>query len=203
MDKRKLHHRLVWLRRVPAFLFLGLAVFFAITAIFALRANNQKMVELRDAVFAADEQAGDVEGSLRALREHVYAHMNTNLSSGENTIHPPLQLKYTYERLAKAEQDKLQSTNAELYDAATKYCEARFPAGQLANGRVQCVAQYIDERGQGETVVSVPEELYKFDFVSPYWSPDLAGWSLVLSGLALIVFVLRIAGELFLKRATN
>lgn len=203
MDKKSLRQILILIRKVPAIVFLSLAVIFAITAIFSLRANNQKMIELRDAVFVADEQNGDVEGALKALREHVYAHMNTDLSSGENSIHPPLQLKYTYERLAKAEQKKVQSSNAELYDEATKYCEARFPAGQLANGRVQCVARYIDEHSQGKLSVTVPDDLYKFDFVSPAWSPDLAGWSIVLAVLFTILFIARLAGEFILRKATK
>lgn len=201
MHKRQLRYLLKRLRTVPAFLFLAMAVFFGIVAIFALRANNQKMIELRDAVFMADEQNGDIEGALRNLREHVYAHMNTNLSAGENAIYPPIQLKHTYERLVAAEQSKLQETDSDLYIAATKYCEARFPAGQLANGRVQCVARYLDEHSDpGESPSSVPEDLYKFNFVSPSWSPDLAGWSLVLAGLSLLLFIIRVASEMFIKR---
>lgn len=200
MHKRKLHHYLVALRQVPTFLLLGLAVLFGVVSIFALRSNNQRMVDLREAVYVADEQNGDVEGALRELREHVYAHMNTNLSAGENAIYPPIQLKYTYERLEAAEQAKLKNTNADLYNAATKHCEALFPAGQLANGRVQCVARYLDEHSApGQSPKSVPEDLYKFNFVSPRWSPDLAGWSLVLTALLLLLFVARVIGEIFIK----
>lgn len=189
---------LVELRVISTVAVLAIAVFFAVVAIVALRANNTRMIELRDAVYQADEQGGDVEGALRDLREHVHGHMNTNLTSGENAIYPPIQLKYTYERLLEKEQDKLKGTDA--YQKATKYCEARFPAGQLAGGRVQCVAKYIDDHtNPGQDPVSIPEDLYKFDFVSPKWSLDLAGISLLFAILFGGLFVLRVLAELLIK----
>jgi hypothetical protein len=44
------------------------------------------MIELREQVFEADKEDGDVEGALRELREHVHSHMNTDLASGENAV---------------------------------------------------------------------------------------------------------------------
>lgn len=198
MNKRKLHHALVELRVISTLGLLVAAVFFGVIAIFALRANNTKMIELRDAVYTADRSNYDVEEPLRNLREHVHGHMNTNLTNGENAIYPPIQLEYTYERLVEREQGKLKGTD--VYEKATKYCEARFPAGQLANGRVQCVAKYIEDNSElGNEVIEIPEDLYKFDFVSPTWSPDLAGWSLLLAALFGILFVLRAASELIIR----
>src|SRR5690606_19457614 len=130
------HHDLVTVRHFPKLLLLGLALLFALVAVFALRANNQKMLELRDAVFVADEQNGDIEAALTELREHVHSHMNTNLTAGENAIKPPIQLKYEYERLVEQEKQKLNSDNATLYTEAQDYCEPRFPAGALRSGRV-------------------------------------------------------------------
>src|SRR5690606_12539556 len=133
---RSLHHKLTQLRHFPKLMLLALALLFAVTAIFALRANNQRMLELREAVFVADQQGGDIEAALKDLREHVHGHMNTNLSAGDNAIKPPIQLKYTYERLVEEEKSKLSSTNAKLYTEAQDYCEPRFPAGTLRSGRV-------------------------------------------------------------------
>jgi hypothetical protein len=73
----------------------------------ALRHNNETMVKLRTAVYEADKNSGDVNTTLNKLRKYVYAHMNTDLSSGGNTIKPPIQLQHTYERLQAAEQKKL------------------------------------------------------------------------------------------------
>ena len=38
---------------------------------------------------------------------------------------------------------------------------------------------------------NIPDSLYKFDFVSPTWSPDLAGWSLLVAIVSGTFLVLR------------
>lgn len=178
-----------------------MALLLFVTAIFALRANNQRMLELREAVFAADEQDGDVETALRNLREHVYAHMNTDLAAGENAIRPPIQLKYRYERLAAAEQEKLKvGSNGDIYAQAQTYCEQKFPSGFSGSNRLPCIREYLDTHGAAPVEdVSIPEDLYKFDFVSPRWSPDLAGLSIVGGVLCLIAFAVFASGEYLLR----
>ena len=42
--------------------------------------------------------------------------------------------------------------------------------------------------------------LYEFDFLSPTWSPDLAGWSLVLAVLTSLGFVMSWLNNIFSKR---
>lgn len=196
MNKKKLHYRLVQIKHFPKIVLLLTAVVFALVAVFSLRANNQRMLELRQAVFTADEQDGDIEGALRDLREHVYGHMNTNLSSGENAIKPPIQLKFEYERLLEKEKAKVNSVNANLYTEAQNYCEPLNPAGTLRTTRISCIEDYVDRNArQSVELRPIDESLYKFDFVSPSWSPDLAGWSIVISVLSLATFVVLIIVE--------
>ncbi len=202
MYKNQAHKLLTKLRRAPYWALLVLAGVLFVTSAFALRANNQKMLELRQAVFTADEQNGDIEGALRDLREHVYAHMNTDLAVGDNAIRPPIQLKYRYERLVEAEQAKLQATsNEDLYIAAQNYCEQQFPSGFSGSNRLPCIREYLDTHGgdAGEETV-IPEDLYKFDFASPRWSPDLAGLTLLGGILSLIAFVVFALGEFVLRK---
>lgn len=203
MHKRKLRYLLKRLRLVPPLLLLVVPLFFGAVSVFALRANNQRMIELRAAVFAADEQGGDVEDALRALREHVHAHMNTSLTSGDNAIRPPIQLKYTYERLVAAEQAK-QSGNAGLITEAQEYCERTQPQSFYGAGRLDCIRQYLDEHGvQTAEAVDIPEDLYKFDFASPAWSPDLAGWSLVLTVVSSLAVAVRLLIEYAIRYELN
>jgi hypothetical protein len=185
MNKRQLHYAWTRLRGIKPWYFLALAVVSAITCAFALRENNLRMVELRQAVYAADKDNSDVEGALRALREHVYAHMNTSLATGTN-VRPPVQLKYTYERLVAAKQAANQSSgsNEDIYGQAQKYCEQAIPDGFSGRYRLSCIQTFVKQRSLGSTPttdVSVPKNLYQFDFASPSWSPDLAGWSMVAS----------------------
>ena len=56
-----------------------------------------------------------------------------------------------------------------------------------------CVQNYVVNHGGAQTNANVPAGLYEFDFVSPTWSPDLAGWSLLATILLAIIFVIRLA----------
>jgi hypothetical protein len=163
----------------------------------ALRANYMTMTELRKEVYVADEKNGDVEGALRKLREHIYAHMNTNLSSG-SSVYPPLQLKFTYERLLASVQADSKANNAQVYTDAQAYCERLYPQSFSGGPRVPCIKDYV--ASHGVQVPTVPDGLYKFDFVSPRWSPDFAGWSLVVTLAIALLLALRVATPFLLKR---
>jgi hypothetical protein len=153
-------------------------------SVFALRENNLHMVKLRDAVYAADKNDGDVQGALTNLQRYVTAHMNTNLSSGNTSVYPPIQLKYTYDRLRAA---NLQASNASVYNDAQKYCEAQNSTDFSGRNRVPCIEQYVESHGVQPK--PIPDAMYKFDFISPIWSPDLAGWSLLAALLFAILGV--------------
>jgi hypothetical protein len=167
---------------------------FGLVALFSLRANNLTMIRLRDEVFIADKNGGDVEASLRALREYVYGHMNTSLVSGENPIRPPIQLKYTYERLVTAEKERTKVKNAGVYDEATIACEAQYGQGKIQE-RAKCVSDFVAARGVTEIEEPIPDALYKFDFTSPRWSPDIAGLSLLISGVCFVGFIIRFLSD--------
>lgn len=155
------------------------------------------MVTLRAAVFKADEDNSNTEEALRELREYVFAHMNTNLSSGPNAVKPPIQLKYRYERLAAAEKAAYEAAAAKMVATAEATCVAQFPGSVFSQARLNCARNYAAANPVAQK--SIPDDLYKFDFVSPKWSPDLAGWSIVLSVLFLVLFVLRFSSELVIR----
>lgn len=198
MNKHYLHHLWRKLQPLNHWLFFGLFLVSSLLSVYALRANNLEMVRLREAVVRADETNGDVEKALQTLRQHVHGHMNTNLSSGDFAIKPPIQLKYRYERLITAERERVAAVNAKIYTDAQADCERRFPAGLSGSGRIPCIQEYVTAHGAKEQ--PIPDELYKFDFVSPIWSPDLAGWSMVLSGLLLLIALVRFGLERWMRR---
>jgi hypothetical protein len=196
MDKRYLHH--VWrkLRPISYWYFLLLFVVFGVIGAFALRQNNLTAIRLRDQVAKVDKENGDVEMALRELRAHVYGHMNANLSSGTGIQHP-VQLKYRYERLVAAEKARVDNANKNIYTKAQRYCERKYPASTSGGPRVPCIAEYVTKNGEKQK--SIPDDLYKFDFVSPIWSPDLAGFSILLSGIFLLLFLIPFGMERWLK----
>ncbi|HVO86610.1 MAG TPA: hypothetical protein VMT23_02660 [Candidatus Binatia bacterium] len=183
-----------WLRQLPRQTFFPFLVIFLISGLVcltSLRHNNSTMLKLRNEVYTADKNNTDVNAALNNLRDYVYAHMNTNLSTGTN-IKPPIQLKYTYQRLEAAAQQ--QASNSGLYTEAENYCQSVIPGSVsfYGAGRISCVTDYINSHG-GKSVAPIPVALYEFDFKSPTWSPDLAGWSLVvviLSAAGAIIIIL-------------
>src|SRR5256885_13361455 len=127
MSKKQLKNLWAKIRPLRPRYFLAVVLITGAVSVYALRQNNLTMIHLRSKVATADEQNGDVEAALRNLREFVYSHMNTNLSSGNNPIKPPIQLKYRYDRLVQAEKDKTAASNAQVYTAAQAYCEKQVP----------------------------------------------------------------------------
>jgi hypothetical protein len=199
MDKRKLHHVGKVLRTFSAWYFLIAFLLCGAVTVLALRQNNLTALELRDNVLVVDEQNGDVEAALRELRVYMYSHMNTSLAT-EGGVYPPIQLKYRYERLVEAQLEKT-STGNTVYADAQKYCEANEPESFYGAGRLTCIQNYIDRQPKNvqPKTTSIPDSLYKFDFASPRWSPDLAGWSMVFTAVFGFLLILRLALDRWLK----
>lgn len=196
LNKKHLHH--IWrrLRPINTWIFGVIFIVFAAVSVYALRQNNLEMVRLRQEVIKADESGQNVEGALKNLREYVYSHMNTDLTAGSTAIYPPIQLKHTYERLTEAERQRVSTINNQVYANAQRECEAHFGQGQLGE-RVACVEQYITAHAVKENPIQ--DSLYKFDFVNPSWSPDLAGWSIVIAAISGVLFALRYGVERWFK----
>ncbi len=204
INKRKLHHFWTLLRRVNHWYFFFAALLFGVIGVFALRQNNLKAISLRDEVLKVDQQNGDTEAVLKQLRQHVYSHMNTDLASS-TSVYPPIQLKYRFERLVAAEKARVDQANrsSNLYNDAQKYCEANSPQSFFGAGRLPCIQNYLDSHNAPSPAKeqSIPDSLYKYNFASPVWSPDLAGWSLLLSALFLIIFLTQYVLEHWLRFA--
>ena len=151
----------IYLKETPTWVWVALFLISAIISVSALRHNNFEMIKRRDALFVADKSGLNVEQALNDLRAYVYSHMNTNLASGNNPIKPPIQLKYTYERLVKAEQKQVSRTNDRVYQQAEAYCRQ----SRNEQFRGDCFKTYVDSRSI--SAQPIPAALYQFDFISP------------------------------------
>lgn len=187
MNNRSLHHYYRRIRPLSFWYFLLAAVIFFVIGGVAYRQNNVAMLKYREAVLVADEQNGNVETALRELREYIYAHMNTDLTPKRDSIRPPIQLKYRYERLTADEKARVSKINEKVYSDAQAVCERKYPTGYSGRGRVPCITEYV--ASHGAVAKTVPDSLYKFDFVNPTWTFDFAGWML---SIALFLFFLAI-----------
>jgi hypothetical protein len=197
MNARRLHYFLVRLKRVKYSYLLAALLFSGLVFVLAYRQNNLTALHLREKLLEVDKSNGDTEAALRDLREYTYSHMNAELTGGANNIYPPIQLKFRYERLVQAEKARVAQANSKLYNEAQAYCERLMPTG-VSRNRVPCIEDYVT-RHNGQVEQPIPDSLYKFNFVSPAWSPDLAGWSLVITVLLAVTLCSRWLLELWLK----
>lgn len=163
----------------------------AALSVYGLVQNGNGAVARYNALVAVDQAGGDVGQALNDLRGFIYSHMNAEIG-GPNGIYPPIQLNGTYQRLVAAEEQRVADANDELYAEAQDYCEQFGSQGFSGGSRVECINSYVDEHGA--KVQSIDESFYKYDFVAPRWSPDLAGFSLILCALftgLTLVYLLR------------
>ncbi|MEO8862944.1 MAG: hypothetical protein ABI354_01330 [Candidatus Saccharimonadales bacterium] len=199
MHKRKLHHILTKLKSIRYVYLIAAILITGTVALFALRQNNLTALRLSENLAQVDKDNGNVSAALNKLRVYTYGHMNTNLSAASN-VYPPIQLKSSYERLVAAEKSRVKQGSDNIYNDAQHYCEKNSPQSFYGAGRLPCVQQYLDSHPLTQPEVQkIPDSLYKFDFASPVWSPDLAGFSIVIVFFLILLLVIRVVLTWWLK----
>jgi hypothetical protein len=113
------------------------------------------------------------------------------------TLKLPVQLTYSFQRAKDAETKRVTEANAAVGTQAQIYCQQTIPNGFSGRVRIGCIEEYTASHGVKENPVR--EELYKFNFASPTWSPDLAGWSIVIACVFGLFSVLQVLVRLFQK----
>ena len=179
---------------------LVLALFLAATF---LRLNNTGMIARRNAVAVADK-TGDVDAitqRLADLQSYTSQHMNAD------TGVMYLQEQYNRDVQRQAQQaDQTGSTRAlEIRREAEAVCKPQFNGWSQAY--VQCYVNELSKYPAGEVSADATppsSALYRYSFVSPRWSPDFAGWSLLIAALLALAIVVRFVGlgilRIMLKR---
>ncbi|MCB1712970.1 MAG: hypothetical protein KDH96_10990 [Candidatus Riesia sp.] len=183
MGKKNKSHRVDRRNLIKVFVFAGATALSSGAFVYGMVQNGNGAVELYNKLIATDKAGGDVTTALNELRSYIYSHMNTEIG-GPNGIYPPIQLQGTYDRLVTAEQSRVKEINDNLYSEAQSFCEVNGNQGYSGRNRIDCINEYIDNHGAKEQTID--DSFYKYDFVSPRWSPDLAGYSLI----AVIIFSL-------------
>lgn len=167
-----------------------------ITATF-LRLNNIGMIERRTAVLNADKQ-GDLEiirARLFDLQRYSAAHMN----AASGTIY--LQEQYSRDTQAIIEAARARGSGNNINELADQACKAQF--GGYSQAYVQCFASELAKYPSGANApdkASLPSpSLYRHDFASPVWSPDFAGFGVLVCLLLALAIVARLLGLLVLR----
>jgi hypothetical protein len=164
-----------------------------------LRLNNIGMIQRFDAVMAADK-AGDnkvIRERLYDLQRFISDHMNTNMGNG-------LYLEDSYNRDVKkayelSSQDS--NPNGNIYKKVQDICAPRFSSWSI--GYVQCVTDELAKYPSADSLVAsvnLPKAaLYHYSFISPIWSPDFAGWSVLICLTLILMIIVRITSVSILK----
>lgn len=162
-----------------------------------LRLNNIGMIERRSAVFSADK-TGDQE-TIRArlfdLQRYTAGHMNAD----SGTIY--LEAQYRRDTQAAIEAASARDSGNNINVKADQTCKAQF--GGYSQAYVQCFASELAKYPAGANEpdkADLPNPaLYRHNFSSPLWSPDFAGFSLVICMLIAIVIIARLTALVLLR----
>ena len=188
-DKRQVKRSIRQLQRVKTWQLILLLLLTGLIAATFLRLNNIGMIERRTAVFSADER-GDTEiiaARLFDLQRYTAAHMNA--STG------PVDLEGQFKRdtqAAIAQGNEAAGSGANINIKADKTCKQRH--GGYSYAYVLCFA---DELGKYPAADVNKVELpsagpYRHSFISPVWSADFAGFSLLLCLAILLIIIARL-----------
>ena len=149
------------------------------------------MIQRRDAVLAADKEGNvtTIQSRLYDLQRYSATHMNSDTG--------PIYLEQQYKRDAQKIVDAAKDTgnpNGNINAKAEAVCRPQFTVWSSAY--VQCfaseLAKYPPSPDPTQNVTLPSALLYRHNFASPLWSPDFAGWSVVVCGVVLLMILIRL-----------
>lgn len=199
-DKRAVRRQLYQIQRYKIWQLVVIFVLLLLLTATFLRLNNIGMLERRDAVLAADKQGDSyvIQNRVYDLQNYVSKHMNTSTGKFD------LVEEYSRDVEARVAQaaENTGASERTPFRIADDICRQRFSG--YSQAYVQCMdaelANLPEGSVQGASTVTFPSAvLYRFEFVAPGWSPDFAGWSVVLTLIVGLIIVVRAVIEIILR----
>ena len=201
VEKQQVRTKIRRLEQIKTWQLVVLLILSGFMSATFLRLNNVGMIDRRDAVKQADVDGDEtvIAKRLYDLQRFVASHMNTDPGS------VPLEHSYkrAYDRALQDFEAQIASqSNNNTVAEVRAYCDAQAQQGgwgrflASADPRyVQCINDKWNEYPSAENVnyhFQAPSTApYYHTFVSPRWSPDFAGWSLVVTGIIALIIVVR------------
>ena len=188
-----------------------------------LQADQGKTADGKE-ITSQEEIDHNLKTTLTELKKYTESHVVVNFieKNGRNSLvfgTGPFYLENQYNRkataaLAEAE-NKLKNTgdtnpNGNVFAKAMEVCKPKAIANGWAwnsPGYLNCMTGVINSYPSTDQLTTSlaanipPTSLYRYDFSSPVWAPDLAGFSVLLCLLLLIFILLRFIGFLILRIA--
>ncbi len=195
MNKRKLHHYWTKIRTIKTWQLVALLLIFIALSAYGLRQNSLGLEPKIQAVITADKENKNIEIAINELGDYVVHNMNADLPR-------PLQLENSYKRAVDKTYDKALKNlrSGTLLEEARDVCDK---LGVIVSAGPQCIQDYLDKNWnpeKGSLVVNLPDvSLFTYNFAAPSWSPDLAGWSIVISIVLLIAIVGRFIAKVIVR----
>ena len=197
--KHHAHHWFRLIRAVKVWQLILLLLALVGASAYLLRQNNLEMVALRDAVKVADEENGDTKQALLNLQRYVTAHMNTSLGDG-------IVLQSSYKRAYDVAAQKAVSAGnpaSKIYAQVELQCRPVFARTHSFPAYTQCAREKLSSLAPGQDTLSsfhAPStDLFRYNYLSPVWSPDLAGIAVLASIFTLLIILARVTSYLILR----
>ena len=199
VDKKQVKKSINRLQRLKTWQLLILLIMSVVLSATFLRLNNIGMSERRAAVVNADTTGNDevTKSRLVDLQNYVSAHMNTDMGKG-------VYLEASYKKDVKSIYDAASNDynpNGNIYRKAQDVCAPKFTTWSTAY--IQCtvneLAKYPASSNLIDSVELPDPNIYLHVFASPLWSPDFAGWSVLMSAAILTMIIARLTSVGLLK----
>ena len=188
-----------------------------------LQADQGKTADGKE-ITSQEEIDNNLKATLTELKQYTNSHIVINFieKNGRNVLTfgtGPFYLENQYNRkattaLAEAENQLKQTgdnnPNGNIFAKAMEICKPQaITHGWAWNspGYLNCMTGVINSYPSTDQLTTSlaanipPTSLYRYDFSSPVWAPDLAGFSVLLCLLLLIFILLRFIGFLILRIA--
>ncbi len=202
IDKKKTKFRIKRLSQIKTWQLIILLIMSGFISATFLRLNNVGMVERRESVENADK-AGDIvnlQQRLYDLQRYVSTHMNAD----PGRIALDHTYKQMYDRKLKEFEEEIKNrSNNDTVSKVRAVCDARAQQGGYGRFTTQADPRYINcineewEKYPAAKVANLQFEApstepYYHTFVSPIWSADYAGWSLLVTIFIAMVIIMRL-----------
>lgn len=197
-DKRQVRRNIRQLQHIKTWQLFVLLLLCGFIAATFLRLNSVGMAERRDAVLAADK-TGDkeaIKARLYELQRYSAAHMNAEAG--------PIYLENQYKRDSQAAITAASGdgdSNGNIYKKAQDTCAPRFT--HYSTAYLQCTVDYLNQyapaNNPSSTVALPKADAYRYSFAAPLWSPDFAGFSVLICLVILLMIIARFVGLFVLR----
>lgn len=196
-DKRALKKGLRRLETVKTWQLVIILILAAVLAATFLRLNNVGMVERREAVKSADNQGDQqiLHERLYELKRYSSKHMNA--SSGDFSLMH--QYSRDYEKAIK----NSSSTDSQTENSRIERdCKARTNS-TYGQAWIQCFSDELAALGPGKDPIKDAHypnpDAYKVSYMSPLWSADFAGFSILFCIAVAGLIIARLTGVIILR----